>query len=399
MSLPATSSPVPTETRPLSVAIVRARYNPHGGAERYTQRALAALDAAGLELTLIARHWPADAGEGLPARWRLLKVDPFFVGSLWRDRGFAVAVRRLLAATAFDLVQSHERIAGVSLYRAGDGVHASYLLARDRILPGWRRAMVRLAPRHRWVLREERAMFEHPGLRAVICNSRAVLEDIASRFRVPRERLHLLRNGIDLARFRPPSADERTAARAGLGVPADATLVAFVGSGFERKGLAVALAALARGPAASRLLVAGTDRRMAHWRALAARLGLGARVGFLGGLADVRPLLWAADGFLAPALYDPYPNAALEALACGLPLIASTGCGVSELVIPGRNGQVHDALDIAGFAASLEELAARRDDPAPREAAREAALPWSLEAAGQAMVALYRSLLAESRAS
>ena len=62
-------------------------------------------------------------------------------------------------------------------------------------------------------------------------------------------------------------------------------------------------------------------------------------------------------------------------------------------------GYVHDALDVAGFAASLEDLVARRADPSLREAARQAALPWSLEAAGQAMVALYRSLLAESRAS
>ena len=398
--IPSVSSPTaPDGARPLSVAIVRARYNPHGGAERYTQRALAALDAAGLELTLIARQWPADAGEGLPARWRLLAVDPFFIGSLWRDRSFASAVRRVLATASFDLVQSHERIAGVSLYRAGDGVHASYLQARDRILPRWRRALVRLDPRHRWVLREERAMFEHPALRAVICNSRGVLEDIAARFAVPRERLHLLRNGIDLERFRPPRDGEREAARARFGVGPDEPVVAFVGSGFERKGLAAALDALAGASVAARLLVAGTDRQLRRWRARAARMGLGARVRFLGGQDDVRPVLWAADAFLAPALYDPYPNAALEALACGLPLVASTGCGVGELIEPGRNGYVHDALDVAALAASLGDVLARRHDWALREAARQAALPWSLEAAGRAMVALYAGLLAESRGS
>jgi UDP-glucose:(heptosyl)LPS alpha-1,3-glucosyltransferase len=128
-------------------------------------------------------------------------------------------------------------------------------------------------------------------------------------------------------------------------------------------------------------------------------MGLGARVRFLGGQDDVRPVLWAADAFLAPALYDPYPNAALEALACGLPLVASTGCGVGELIEPGRNGFVHDALDVAALAGSLGEVLARRHDGMLREAARQAALPWSLEAAGRAMVALYAGLLAESRGS
>jgi UDP-glucose:(heptosyl)LPS alpha-1,3-glucosyltransferase len=384
--------------RPLAVAIVRARYNPHGGAERYTQRALAALDAIGLDLTLIARRWPAGAGEGLPARWRLLATDPFHIGSLWRDWSFASAVRRLLRGSRFDLVQSHERIAGVSLYRAGDGVHASYLQARDRVLPAWRRLLVRLSPRHRWVLREERAMFTDPRLRAVICNSRAVLDDIADRFAVPRERLHLLRNGIDLERFRPPQPGERAQARAAFGLASGATLLAFVGSGFERKGLATAIAALAMAPAGVELAVAGTDRHARRFRALAHRLGVAGRVRFLGGVDDVRPLLWASDGFLAPALYDPYPNAALEALACGLPLIASTGCGVSELVEPGRNGFVHDALDVAGIAGAIGRVAASGDDDAMRRAARASALPWSIEAAGQALVALYRRLLAESPA-
>jgi UDP-glucose:(heptosyl)LPS alpha-1,3-glucosyltransferase len=384
--------------RPLAIAIVRARYNPHGGAERYTQRALSALDAAGVDLTLIARSWPGGADEGLPARWRLLAVDPFHVGSLWRDQSFARAVRRVLRGARFDVVQSHERIAGVSLYRAGDGVHASYLQARYRVLPAWRRVLVRLSPRHRWVLREERAMFRHPGLRAVICNSRMVLDDIAERFAVPRERLHLLRNGVDLARFRPPSTEERLAARAAFGIDPDAPLLAFVGSGFERKGLAAAIAALARAPAGVGLLVAGTDRGERRWRELASQLGVAGRVRFLGGLDDVRPVLWAADGFLAPALYDPYPNAALEALACGVPLIASTGCGVCELVEHGRNGFVHDALDIEGLADAIGRLVAQRATHAMRHAARESALPWSLEAAGQALVALYRRLLAESPA-
>jgi UDP-glucose:(heptosyl)LPS alpha-1,3-glucosyltransferase len=381
--------------RPLSIAIVRARYNPFGGAERYAQRAMAALAAAGVSLTVIARRWPAGALEGLPVRLSLLRVDPFHLGSLWRDWSFARAVRRLLGGSRFDLVQSHERVAGVSVYRAGDGVHAAYLEARSRVLPPWRAALMRLDPHHRWVLREERRMFTHPALRAVICNSTAVLEDIRQRFGVAPERLHLLRNGLDLQRFQPPVAGQREQARAGFGLSADEPVFAFVGSGFQRKGLAAAVAALAATPGDPVLLVAGTDRHLRQYRALAERLGVAARVRFLGGLDDVRPVLWAADAFLAPALYDPFPNAALEALACGLPVIASPACGVSELIEPGRNGFVHDALDVPAIAASMARLAVERTDDRWRRAAREAALPWSLDAAAQSLLALYRQLLAQ----
>ncbi|MEI8302293.1 MAG: glycosyltransferase family 4 protein [Burkholderiales bacterium] len=384
-----------------AVAIVRARYNPHGGAERYTRQAMDALAGAGVALTVIARRWPASAvGDGAPVR--LLRVDPFHLGSVWRDQAFARGVRAVLARERFDLVQSHERIAGVPVYRAGDGVHASYLAARSRVLPAWRAALMRADPHHRWVLREERALFTSPALRAVICNSRAVLEDIAARFGVPRERLHLLRNGVDLERFRSPTGEERARARAALGLPEAVPVFAFVGSGFERKGLAVALAALARLGGDARLLVAGTDRRMARYRAQAAALGLGGRAVFLGGVDDVRGLLWASDAMLAPALYDPYPNAALEALACGLPLVASQACGVAELLEPGVNGFVHDALDVAGFAASLAQIAQAREGPrgaALRQAARAAAQAWPIQAAAEALLGLWQRLLAESRGS
>ncbi len=383
---------------PLSIAVIRARYNPFGGAERYAQRAMAALEAAGVEVTVIARRWPAGSTEGLPAHRHLARVDPFYLGSLWRDWSFARAVRRLLAQQRFSLVQSHERIRGVSLYRAGDGVHAAYLEARTRVLPAWRARLMRLDPHHRWVLNEERAMFTDPALRAVICNSRAVLEDIAARFGVPRERLHLLRNGLDLDRFQPPDAARRARARADLGVPDAVPVFAFVGSGFERKGLAMAIAALARATPGAILLVAGTDRRAARYRAQADAAGLGGRVRLLGGLDDVRPVLWASDAFLAPALYDPYPNAALEALACGLPLLASPTCGVSELIDPAHNGRVVDALDVDGLAAAMRWIVDHPRPQALRDAARASAEPWSLELVAQELLGLYHRLLAESPA-
>ena len=113
----------------LKLAIVRQRYNPFGGAERFIARALPALERAGAEVTLIARR-----AEGWGAR-RVLCVDPFYIGKVWRDWSFARAARAAWRRTGFDLVQSHERIPGCDVYRAGDGVHRRWLELRALAAP------------------------------------------------------------------------------------------------------------------------------------------------------------------------------------------------------------------------------------------------------------------------
>ena len=181
----------------LRVAIVRQRYNPYGGAERFIERALPALERAGAELTLIARR-----AEGWGAR-RFLGVDPFYLGNAWRDASFARAARAAWEAGKFDLVQSHERIAGCDLYRAGDGVHAEWLAIRRAAGGATERLGIALNPHHHYVCAAERRMFEHPRLRAVICNSNMVREEIRRRFGLAPQKLHVIYNGVDLEHFHP----------------------------------------------------------------------------------------------------------------------------------------------------------------------------------------------------
>ncbi len=377
---------VPRGAPPARIALVRARYDAAGGAERFVQAALAALRAQGASVTVVAREWPAHDGAAI-------RLDPFHVGGLWRDWAFARAVCAELPRHHFDLVQSHERIGCCDVYRAGDGVHAQWLAQRARIQGPLARLATRCNPRHRYLLAAERALFSSPRLKAVICNSNLVRDDIAARFGTPGERLVLIRNAVDLRRFHPGLREEmRRALRGTLALPADAPVVVHVGSGFERKGVAALLRALAGAGSRPHAIVVGRDKRMGHYAALARRFGIEARVRFVGAVADARPFYAAADAFVLATLYDPQPNAALEAMACALPVVTTPQCGAAELLAEGESGFVRDALDTAGLSEAIDRSLA----PEGRrvgEAARAAVAPYTPEAMAQAYLALYERLL------
>jgi UDP-glucose:(heptosyl)LPS alpha-1,3-glucosyltransferase len=373
----------------MKLAIVRQSWNPHGGAERFVDAALAALGTTReVELAVIARRWQSRPGV------EFVPCDPPWRTSLARERGFASGVQTLLAAAPgrFDLVQSHERIPGLALYRAGDGVHAAWLARRARAAGRVKRALMRADPYHRYVLGAERAMFTDPGLAAVICNSRMVAAEIAGHFGVAAAKVVVIGNAVDLERFHPAQAEGRPALRARLGVPAHATVFLHAGSGFERKGIAQSLRALGNVPGAW-LLVAGGDKRQARYQRLAAELGVAERTLFLGPRDDLAQLMGAADAFVLATLYDPMPNAALEALASGLPLITTTGCGAQELIEVGRNGYVVDALDIDALTDAMLALARPGAAAAMRDAARSSVAGLTPKAMAMRLTALYEHLL------
>jgi UDP-glucose:(heptosyl)LPS alpha-1,3-glucosyltransferase len=374
----------------MRLALIRQRYAQDGGAERFVGRALEALRGENLALTLVTREWTQGQG------FEVLTCDPLYLGRTWRDWSFARNVCRALRGRQFDLVQSHERIACCDLYRAGDGVHREWLTQLARVRGPLGRLGLATSPYHRYTLRAERRLFTSPQLKAVICNSRMVKEEIRRHFGVPDERLHVIYSGIDANTFHPGLRRYRAAIRAQHGIPEEAPLFLFVGSGFERKGVVALLRALRRLPADCHALVVGHDKHADRYAGKAAELGLAERVCFAGRQADVKPYYGAVDALVLPTLYDPFPNVALEAMASGLPVITSTKCGAGELIEPGSNGFVCDALDDAALAGHMRVLS----DPATASrmgsAARQLSESLSLEQMSRKMVALYRDLLKDA---
>ena len=377
----------------MKIAIIRQRYNPYGGAERFVERALGALAGEGAAVTLITRNWSGALSEG----FKQITCDPRYSrllgGRAARDRSFAACAQAEMAKGDFDITQSHERIPGCMIFRAGDGVHAAWLAHRARVLSPLQRLSQRWSPYHRYVVNSEKAMFEHPALQAVICNSQMVADEIWRYYRVDRSKLKVIYNRVDTAVFHPGLAVEfRATTRLQAGIPPTAPLLLFVGSGFERKGVPQLLRAFAQAQNKStHLVMVGADRKLKAMQALAETLGLAGRAHFTGPLKDVRAWYGAADGFVLPTLYDPCPNAALEALACGLPMVTSTTCGAQEWVRSGENGWVVDAVDESGLAARLDDLAALAGNADARAASRAVAEPLTLPAMADRLLALYRA--------
>jgi UDP-glucose:(heptosyl)LPS alpha-1,3-glucosyltransferase len=388
----------PRSVERVRIALVRQRYNPYGGAERFIERALPALERSGVDVSLIARNWQSGA-PGWEAR-KVLLANPFYIGNLWRDRSFARAARAAWQAGNFDLVQSHERIPGCDVYRAGDGVHAEWLDIRRAEAGLLERLGITLNPYHHHVCAAERDLFEHPRLRAVICNSNMVREEIRRRFGVSPGKLHVIYNGVDLEHFHPRQRTAlRAAARAELGAAAGDVLFAYAGSGFARKGLDAAIGALAGcGKANYRLVVAGHDRDAARFAALAAGAGLGDRVRLLGGRDDLRPLYAAADCFILPTRYDPFPNTVLEALAMGLPAIVGRRSGAAEILRHGENGWICEPGDPVGLAklmhAAASVVADELGGAAARTAARGTAEGYGIDDMARKLIELYGTLVA-----
>lgn len=377
--------------RPLRIALVRGRYNAFGGAERFVNSAMTSLAGAGVSMSVITRAW-----QGADDAVEVIQCRPFYLGRVWRDAAFAQRVCGEVAKRRFDLVQSHERIPCCDVFRAGDGVHREWLRQRARTLSPLGRLAAAISPYHIYVKFMERRLFEGARLRAVICNSRMVRDEILREFAIAPGKCRLIYTGVDTARFHPREKHTRAEVRMELQIPTSAPLFLFVGSGFARKGVAACLEAIAHVPAAF-LLIVGHDKQAARFRRLADQLGVAARVRFAGAQTDTARFYGAADAFVLPTLYDPLPNAALEAMASGLPVITSTKSGAAELIENGVQGFVCDALDRDALAAAFRTLCDVPRAQAMGAAARTVAERLDTQQMTAQLMALYRELLGLAR--
>lgn len=178
--------------------------------------------------------------------------------------------------------------------------------------------------------------------------------------------------GIDGARFSP---GDRTAARAALGM-GGAPAILTVGALIPRKGQALVIEAL---PALSGVhyWLAGSGEEEGRYRALAQKLGVGARVHFMGPVAnaDLPQLYRAADAVVMPSASEGLANAWVEALACGTPIVISDAGGAAELVTAPVAGRIVQRTPEA-IAAAVQAILAAPPSPADVAATLAGRFDW-----------------------
>ena len=313
----------------MKLALIRRQFSAVGGAELYLQRLLSTLAARGHELHLFAESWSET-----PASVKLHRIN-ISASRATRGLRFAETVRAELSGETFDCVFSLERTLKQDVYRAGDGVHRVWLGRRRQFAPWWKKIFVGRTAFHRNTSALETTTFNPQHTRYIIVNSEMVKREILEHFRFPSERIHLVRNGVDISRFQ---SGRRAETRARFGVKNDEFLWLFVGSGWERKGLAFVLQAFelclryhVTDCPPMRLLIVGKGHRPAL---------VPDRVIFSEPVRDIENFYAAADSLVFPPIYEPSSNVVFEALTAGLPVITSSNNGAAEIIREDATGNV-----------------------------------------------------------
>ncbi len=195
---------------------------------------------------------------------------------------------------------------------------------------------------------------------AFACISREI-EREALACGIARERVHYLPNAIDMTRFRPATDEEKRELRRQLNVPADAVVCLFVGRLSREKGLMDLMEAW-RSVTNAMLLIGGPDMDGHPWnvgpaaREFVARHRLESSVRFLGSVSDVASLLRAADVAIQPSHFEALGLSAIEALASGVPVVASAVGGLLDFMVDGENGKLCPPKDPTALAAAIRAV-------------------------------------------
>ncbi len=358
-----------------------------GGAQRQVQRLGPLLADEGVDVTVVTRRPPGTAlrqrEPGVLVR-RMPGPQTGSAGSLNYTARAAAEVVRLRPS----LVHVHDLLSPATAALLGTALRPAPVVAKvlstgpggdvDRLLhkPAGAARMRLMARR----------------VDAFVCLS-ADVEDELVDHGVPRERLHRIPNGVDTEAFCPSGpVTERRELRARLGLPpGDELLWLYCGRFAGVKRLNILVEALPDAP--GRLLLVGEGADEPALRALARAHGLTDRVLFRPMVEDPAPLYRAADGYVSASGTEGMSGSVLEAMACGLPVVAAPASGMRELLGDGA-GILLDRADPAQFAAALRTIAR---DPAwaagiGAVARERAAAQFSLRATAGSLAELYRSL-------
>ena len=271
------------------------------------------------------------------------------------------AIRRIVTENGYDLVHCHTPIAAACTrlacrkLRKKKGLKVFYTAHGFHFYKG--------APLKNWLIYYPVEKFcARFTDKLITINS----EDfaLAQRKMKAKEVLYVPGVGVDLTRFQNLTVD-KAAKRRELGIPEDATLLLSVGEVNQNKNHQVIVRAMAKLRRDDlHYIIAGVGPMSDELHRLAEELGISDRLHLLGYRKDVPELCYAADIFCFPSCREGLGLAAIEGMACGLPIITSNKHGINDYSVDGVTGYKCEPTDVDGFAQAIERLA---NNPVLRE--------------------------------
>ncbi len=323
---------------PLKIAVVRPYLTvKKGGAERYAVDLIRALAEAGHEVHAFAYNWDSPKLAGVIYHRVAMVKKPAWLRVLL----FHFNLRRLLCRADYDAVLGMTPFLPQQVFWLGDGLYRVWArLAWPRALVRWVMCLKRAVMAVNLSL--EKIILTSPSVDC-IANSKLVGRQVRRLYGVPAERITVIYPWLNAARFNPQARERwRAITRGELGLGDREVALLFAANNFQRKGLALALAALAKlghNDVPLRLIVVGGGA-IARFGRRAKRLGVADVTLFTGAVTDIERYFAAADVFILPTRYDPCATVCLEAVACGLPVLTTAMNGAAEFIDEGQNGFV-----------------------------------------------------------
>ena len=359
-----------------------------GGTEKHLAQLIAGLPADAFRCSVVA--FDLGANPLLAAlRARGVPIISVPVGREYVLNAVLQAWRlsRLIRRNRYDIVQTFHQKADTygALIARLSGV--KHLISSKRDTGQLRK------PWHFFLNRRLKSLFD-----AFIVVAEAVRVAVIANDRLPPSRITTIYNGVDIARFTVPSAQQRRDARTHLGFAAEDFVVGMVAGFRPEKNHDVFFAGLLQAAPSIpslKVVAVGAGPLLGRFRERTAQTELGARTVFAGDVPEVLPCLWAMDvGCLTSGSNEGFSNAILEQMAVGLPMIVTDVGGNAEAVIDGENGRVIPPLDAAALSRALIDL---HRNPARAAAMGRASRTrveqrFSLERMCAEHIRLYRSL-------
>jgi len=229
----------------------------------------------------------------------------------------------------------------------------------------------------------------------VVLVSEALRDSYLEKSGIARDRLAVVHNGIDTARFARDRATTRARLEQELGIPPNVPIAATVSVLRAGKGIEVLLAAIDKVPDAL-FVIFGDGPMRGEWTALAEQLGVSNRIRWAGFRKDVDELLAGCDLLVHPTLADAFPTVLLESMAAGVPVVASNVGGIPEIIDDGVTGVLVPPANPEALAAAVAALLGDRERSARMaDAARAVAKErFSIEAWMRRLDAVYETAMA-----